>query len=241
MAPLLEITGLRSGYGSIEVLKGIDLYVNEGETVTVIGANGAGKTTLLMTISAILKARSGVIRFDGETINSSEAAIEAELIVKRGLIHIPEGRKIFPRMTIMENLEMGGYLRVIDKSYQADLDSVFDLFPVLKERLTQLGGTLSGGEQQMLAIGRAIMAKPRILLMDEPSLGLAPVIVSKIFEVIRRLKSRGVTILLVEQNARLALKNADRGYVLETGMVTLSDRAENLLKDERVKTAYLGM
>lgn len=235
--PLLEINNLRSGYGLIEVLKGVSLTVYKGETVTVIGANGAGKTTLLMTISGIVRTRGGEIRFEGDPIH----ACSPEQIVSKKLIHVPEGRKLFPKLTVMENLEMGGFLRKKDDAYKSDLEYVLSLFPILKERMNQFAGTLSGGEQQMLAIGRGLMASPHLLLMDEPSLGLAPVIVSKIFEVIRELNKRGVTILLVEQNARMALKNAHRGYVLETGAITFEGPADFLLNDERVKVAYLGM
>lgn len=238
MPHLLEVKGLHSGYGLIEVLKGVDLFVDEGEIVTVIGANGAGKTTLLMTISGIVKSRNGSILFEDSPIHE----LPPEKIVEKKIIHVPEGRKIFPRLTVMENLEMGAYLRISnDKSLKKDYDFIFSTFPVLKERISQLGGTLSGGEQQMLAIGRALMAQPRILIMDEPSLGLAPVIVSKIFEVIRNLNKQGVTILLIEQNARMALKHATRGYVLETGSMAFSGPGNQLLNDERVKMAYLGM
>jgi branched-chain amino acid transport system ATP-binding protein len=237
MGILLEIKDVHSGYGAIEVLKGINITIEEGETVSVIGANGAGKTTLLRTISGIIKVSKGEIFFNGKSIHN----LSPEQIVKYGIINVPEGRRVFPRLTVMENLEMGAFLRKKDDSFYKDLDYIFSLFPILKERSKQLAGTLSGGEQQMLAIGRALMAKPQILLMDEPSLGLAPIMVSRIFEVISELNKQKVTILLVEQNAKMALKNSKRSYVLEIGSITLSGNSCELLEDERVKKAYLGM
>lgn len=233
---LLDVKALHAGYGPIEVLKGISLSVNEGEIVTVIGANGAGKTTTLMTISGCVKVRGGSIAFAGNDLG----AVPAHEIVKRGLAQSPEGRKIFPRLTVLENLEMGAFTRNDRPAIREDIDKAFQHFPILKQRHKQLGGTLSGGEQQMLAIARALMSRPKLLLLDEPSLGLAPMIVLKIFEVIRDLNKEGVSVLLVEQNARLALKLAHRGYVMETGTITATDRAEVLLNDPRIQAAYLG-
>lgn len=233
---MLVLTDVHTGYGPIEVLKGISLTVEAGEIVTVIGANGAGKTTTLLTISGINPVRQGEIVFEGKRID----CLKSHEIVSRGICQSPEGRKIFARMTVMENLEMGAYVRTDPAGVGKDLDQVFALFPILKERRTQLGGTLSGGEQQMLAIGRAMMARPRLLLLDEPSLGLAPLFVLKVFEIIRELNRRGVTILLVEQNARMALKTANRGYVMETGRIVIEDAASKLLADPRVKEIYLG-
>jgi len=236
MAALLEVNGLHAGYGVIEVLKGISLRVDAGEIVTVIGANGAGKTTTLMTISGIVKTRGGSITFAGEDLSK----VPAHDIVRRGLAQSPEGRKIFPRLTVLENLRMGAFTRKDEAGIQADIEKAYHYFPILKDRQKQAGGTLSGGEQQMLAIARALMARPRLLLLDEPSLGLAPLIVIKIFDVIRDLNKQGMSVLLVEQNARMALKLAHRGYVMETGSITFSDKAEVLLKDERIQAAYLG-
>ena len=236
MAPLLEVNNLRAGYGLIEVLKGISLTVDQGEIVTIIGANGAGKTSTLMTLSGCIAARAGSITFQGEVIHNQPP----HLIVRRGVCQSPEGRKIFARMTVLENLQMGAFTRSDHAGIAKDLEHAFHLFPILKERQTQLGGTLSGGEQQMLAVARAMMGRPKLLLLDEPSLGLAPMIVLKIFDVIRELNKEGMAILLVEQNARLALKLAHRGYVMETGSIILSDRADVLLNDDRVKKAYLG-
>jgi branched-chain amino acid transport system ATP-binding protein len=234
--PLLKLDGIRAGYGLIEVLKGISLEVGAGEIVTVIGANGAGKTTTLMVASGIVKVRQGGIRFAGESISGRPA----HEIMRLGICQSPEGRKIFPRLTVLENLEMGAFTRRDKAAIQEDLEKAFTLFPILKERRTQAGGTLSGGEQQMLAIARALMGRPKLLLLDEPSLGLAPLIVLRIFEVVRELNKQGMSILLVEQNARLALKLAHRGYVMETGEITMSGPADQLLQDPRVKDAYLG-
>lgn len=234
--PLLEVKELHAGYGPIEVLKGISLTVDKGEIVTVIGANGAGKTTTLMTISGCVKIRGGNIQFDGNDLGS----IPAHQIVIKGLAQSPEGRKIFPRLTVLENLEMGAFTRNDKPGIREDIEKAFQHFPILKQRQKQLGGTLSGGEQQMLAIARALMSRPKLLLLDEPSLGLAPMIVLKIFEVIRELNREGVSVLLVEQNARLALKLAHRGYVMETGVITATDKAESLLNDPRIQAAYLG-
>jgi branched-chain amino acid transport system ATP-binding protein len=237
MAALLDVQDLRAGYGVIEVLKGISINVDRGEIVAVIGANGAGKTTTLMTISGIVKTRAGKIDLDGRDL----ARVPAHDIVKLGLAQSPEGRKIFPRLTVLENLQMGAFTRRNDEAgIKSDLEKAFHYFPILKERHKQLGGTLSGGEQQMLAIARALMARPKLLLLDEPSLGLAPKIVVRIFEVIRELNQEGMSVLLVEQNARMALKLAHRGYVMETGTITFSDRAEVLLNDPRIQAAYLG-
>lgn len=233
---LLEVKELHAGYGPIEVLKGISLTVDAGEIVTVIGANGAGKTTTLMTISGCVKVRGGSVAFDGNNL----ATTPAHEIVKRGLAQSPEGRKIFPRLTVLENLEMGAFTRTDKPGIREDIEKAFQHFPILKQRQKQPGGTLSGGEQQMLAIARALMSRPKLLLLDEPSLGLAPMIVLKIFEVIRELNRDGVSVLLVEQNARMALKLAHRGYVMETGTITASDKAEVLLNDPRIKAAYLG-
>jgi branched-chain amino acid transport system ATP-binding protein len=233
---LLKVEGLHAGYGPIEVLKGVSLEVKEHEIVTVIGANGAGKTTTLMTISGCCRVRAGRIVFGGVDITRTPA----HQIVKWGLAQAPEGRKIFPRLTVLENLQMGAFTRKDPDGIRADVEKAFHLFPILRARQKQLGGTLSGGEQQMLAVARSLMARPRLLLLDEPSLGLAPMIVLKIFEVIRELNREGMSVLLVEQNARQALKLAHRGYVMETGSITMSDRAEVLLKDPRVQAAYLG-
>jgi branched-chain amino acid transport system ATP-binding protein len=234
--PLLEVENLHAGYGPIEVLKGISLRVEPGEIVALIGANGAGKTSTLMAISGCLPARGGSIRLNGNAIHNTPP----EGIVRKGLCHAPEGRKIFPRLTVLENLRLGAYTRNDKEGIAKDLEHALSLFPILGERKHQLGGTLSGGEQQMLAIARALLGRPKLLLLDEPSLGLAPLIVLKIFEVLRKLQSEGMAILLVEQAANLALKLANRGYVLETGNVTLSDTAANLLADKRVQEAYLG-
>ena len=233
---LLEISELRSGYGAFEVLKGISLKVEAGEIVTVIGANGAGKTTTLMTISGCVKVRDGRVSFDGNDL----ASVAAHEIVKLGLAQSPEGRKIFPRLSVLENLEMGAFTRKDRPGIREDIEKSFQYFPILKERQKQLGGTLSGGEQQMLAIARALMSRPKLLLLDEPSLGLAPMIVLKIFEVIRDLNRQGMSVLLVEQNARMALRLAHRGYVMETGTITMTDKAEVLLNDPRIQAAYLG-
>jgi branched-chain amino acid transport system ATP-binding protein len=234
--PLLKLEAVRAGYGLIEVLKGVSLEVGVGEIVTVIGANGAGKTTTLMSISGIVKTRSGSIQFGADRISGRPA----HEIMRLGVCQSPEGRKIFPRLTVLENLEMGAFTRTDKAGIQADLDKAFSLFPILQERKNQTGGTLSGGEQQMLAIARALMGRPKLLLLDEPSLGLAPLIVLRIFEVIRELNKQGMSILLVEQNARLALKLAHRGYVMETGEITMSGPASDLLKNPKVQDAYLG-
>ena len=236
MAALLRVNQLRAGYGLIEVLHDLSLTVADGEIVTMIGANGAGKTTTLMTLSGVVKARSGHIEFQGHDLTR----LPPHQIVKLGLAQSPEGRKIFPRLTVLENLQMGAFTRSDATAVADDLEKAFDLFPILRERKGQTGGLLSGGQQQMLAIARALMARPKLLLLDEPSLGLAPQIVVQIFEVIRDLNRRGTSVLLVEQNARMALKVAHRGYVLETGRVTFADKADVLLNDPRIRAAYLG-
>ncbi|HDQ71221.1 MAG TPA: ABC transporter ATP-binding protein [Chloroflexi bacterium] len=234
---LLKIDNLHTYYGHVHALKGLNLTVEEGEVVTLIGANGAGKTTTLRTISGLIRPREGQILFDGEDISQTPA----HRIVENGVSHAPEGREIFSTLTVMENLNMGAYTLGGDQeAIEKNRRRVFDLFPRLEERKHQLGGTLSGGEQQMLTIGRALMAHPRLVLLDEPSLGLAPLLVKAIFETVQEINQRGVTILLVEQNARAALKIAHRGYVLETGRVVLSGSAPELLQDERVRKAYLG-
>ena len=237
---LLSVEGLVAGYGSVEVLHKVSLEVREGEIVTLIGGNGAGKSTTLMCISGIVPLRGGEIRFGGERIADASGGVRADKLVGRGLVQVPEGRRIFPRMTVLENLMMGAYGRDDRAGIARDLEHVYALFDILKQRAAQLGGTLSGGEQQMLAIGRAIMSKPRLLMMDEPSMGIAPLLVARIFEAVRELNRDGLTILLVEQNARAALKLATRGYVLETGRMIISDDAAKLLDDPRVREAYLG-
>lgn len=238
-AHLLEVRNLKLSYGGIAAMKGIDFYINPGELVTLIGANGAGKTTTLKVIAGLLKPSSGSIHFLGSAIGGQPAYELAAL----GVGLVPEGRGVFARMTILENLQMGAYVRQGShsaKSIDHDLEVVFETFPRLRERLSQLAGTLSGGEQQMVAIARAMMARPKLLLLDEPSMGLAPLMVETIFGVIQDLNQQGMTILLVEQNARLALSIADRAYVLESGVITLSGTANELLNDDRVREAYLG-
>jgi len=233
---LLNVEKLRAGYGPIDVLHDISLFVNAGEIVALIGANGAGKTTSLMCISGVVKTRSGRIEFDGREI----ARMKAHEIVSCGLAHSPEGRKIFPRLSVLENLQMGAFTRTDKAGIAEDIEKMFAMFPILKERKSQAGGLLSGGQQQMLAIARALMARPKLLLLDEPSLGLAPQIVVQIFDTIRELNKQGMSVLLVEQNARMALKVAHRGYVLETGRITMTDKADVLLNDPRIRAAYLG-
>jgi len=233
---VLEVRDLHIHYGSIRAVKGISLEVKEREVVALIGANGAGKTTLLNSISGFLRPRQGTILFRGEEIQG----LSPSAVVSRGIIQVPEGRSILTRMTVMENLEMGAYLRPNGAEVRKDLERILERFPRLNERKHQLGGTLSGGEQQMLAVGRALMSKPRILLLDEPSMGLSPILVKEVFRIIRDIKTAGTTLLLVEQNARMALREADRGYVLENGAVVLQERAEDLLKSRLVQEAYLG-
>jgi branched-chain amino acid transport system ATP-binding protein len=235
--PLLELKGVRAGYGPIQVLDDVSLAVDQGEIVTVIGSNGAGKTTTLNCISGVVRARQGNIMFNGQPIQS----LPSHEVVTLGISQSPEGRKIFPRLTVLENLKMGAFTRKDKPGIEKDLQHAFAMFPILDQRKHQTGGTLSGGEQQMLAIARALMARPKVLLLDEPSLGLAPLIVLKIFDVIRTLnKEEGVAVLLVEQNARLALKLAHRGYVMETGRIILTGPASELLDNAKVQEAYLG-
>ena len=238
MPPLLAVENLEAGYGPINVLHKVSLRVDPGEVVAIIGANGAGKTTTLMTLSGVVRARAGRVVFDGRDLVAEK--VPAHQVVRLGLAQSPEGRKIFPRLSVLENLQMGAFARTDPKGVEDDLQKAYAMFPILKERRNQAGGLLSGGQQQMLAIARALMARPKLLLLDEPSLGLAPQIVVQIFGVIQDLNRQGVSVLLVEQNARMALKVAHRGYVLETGRVTLSDRADVLLNDPRVRAAYLG-
>ena len=234
---MLSLVDIHTFYGNIQALKGVSLEVKEGEIITLIGANGAGKTTTLMSISGIVPPRTGDVLFMGEAITR----VNPDKIVSMGISQVPEGRRIFPYLTVLENLDMGAFLRDDKDGVKSDLDYVFSLFPILAERRNQAGGTLSGGEQQMLAISRALMARPRLLLLDEPSLGLAPLIVKQIFEIIKKINSENnTTIFLVEQNANLALKVAHRGYVMENGRITLSDAADRLLANEDVKKAYLG-
>jgi branched-chain amino acid transport system ATP-binding protein len=235
MAPLLEVDDIHTAYGSIEALKGISLTVEEGEVVTLIGSNGAGKSTTLRSISGLTPPRTGSIRFRGEEIST----LPAQEIVRLGISQSPEGRHCFQRMTVRENLELGAYLRR-DANVKSDLDRVFDLFPRLREREKQKAGTMSGGEQQMLAMGRALMAEPSLLLLDEPSMGLAPILVDRIYETVREINNQGTTILLVEQNANYALDVSKRGYVLETGKVVLADESASLRENPEVQNAYLG-
>lgn len=232
--PLLEVAGLVAGYGAITAVKGIDIEVNEGEIVTLIGSNGAGKSTTLRAISGIVRTREGRILLNGKAIDR----LEPHRIVKLGVSHVPEGRGIFHRMSVLDNLLLGGYQRNDDLS--PDLERVYGLFPRLKERLGQPGGTLSGGEQQMLAIGRALMARPKLLLLDEPSMGLSPLLVETIFQTIAEIRAQGATVLLVEQNALMALEIADRGYVLESGVITLKGTGSELAQNDSVRRAYLG-
>jgi branched-chain amino acid transport system ATP-binding protein len=235
---MLELKNLQTFYGGIHALKDVSMKVSEGEIITLIGANGAGKTTTLMSICGIVPPRSGEILFMGKAIHD----LSPNEIVSLGISQVPEGRRIFPYLNVMENLDMGAFLRTDKDGIKQDMEYIFELFPILAERRHQAGGTLSGGEQQMLAISRALMARPMLLLMDEPSLGLAPLIVKQIFEIIRKVNTENnTTIFLVEQNANLALKVAHRGYVMETGRIILADSAEKLLADEKVKKAYLGL
>jgi branched-chain amino acid transport system ATP-binding protein len=234
---LLEVTNIHTYYGNIHALKGVSLSVEKGEIVTLIGANGAGKTTTLRSISGLLKPREGKILLDGDDL----AGYKAHQVVYKGVAMVPEGRGVFARLTVAENLDMGAYTRDNKADIARDLEMVFSLFPRLKERRNQVAGTLSGGEQQMLATGRALMARPRLLLMDEPSMGLAPVLVENIFETIQAINKEGTTILLVEQNALMALSVASRGYVLQTGEIVLQDTAANLQQNEMVQKAYLGI
>jgi branched-chain amino acid transport system ATP-binding protein len=237
MGKLLELNNVHSYYGHIHALKGISLYVEEGEIVTLIGANGAGKSTTLRTISGLLHPKEGTVRLGGKDITH----MEPHLIVGAGVGHVPEGRGIFPKLTVRENLDMGAYTVESHMRNGERMEQVFQLFPRLRERIDQYGGTLSGGEQQMLAIGRGLMLRPRILMLDEPSMGLAPVLVDLIFDTVKKLNEDGTTILLVEQNALMALSIAHRGYVLQTGTIALTDTAEKLKKDEMVQKSYLGI
>jgi branched-chain amino acid transport system ATP-binding protein len=233
---LLKISGLKVAYGGIEAVKGVDFEVREGELVTLIGSNGAGKTTTMKAITGLLPPNDGDIEYLGKSIRGKGAWD----LVKQGLAMVPEGRGVFTRMTIKENLQMGAHIRRDKADIAADLDKVFAIFPRLKERREQLAGTLSGGEQQMLAMGRALMSRPKVLLLDEPSMGLSPIMVDKIFEVVQEVYAQGVTILLVEQNASRALQLADRGYVMESGLITMSGDAKQMLSDPKVRAAYLG-
>ena len=236
-APLLRVANLKCAFGRAEVLHGVHLEVRAGEIVSLIGANGAGKSTTLMCVSRIHRQATGTIEFDGRSI----AGLAPQEVVRLGLVQVPEGRRIFPRLTVRENLEMGAFTRTDRSGVAEDIDRVCGMFPILRERAGQLGGTLSGGEQQMLAIARALMSRPRLLMMDEPSMGIAPMLVAQIFRTVRDvLRAQGVTVLLVEQNANAALRMSDRAYVLETGNVALSGTGAELLRDERVRAAYLG-
>ncbi len=235
---MLKVNNISTYYGNIQALKGVSLDIQEGEIVTLIGANGAGKTTTLMSLCGIVPPRSGEILFQGKPVHG----LSGDKIVQMGIIQVPEGRRIFPNMSVMENLEMGAFLRSNKVLVKQDINMVMELFPILAQRRGQLGGTLSGGEQQMLAISRALMARPRLLLLDEPSLGLAPIIIQQIFDIIRKInRDNNTTIFLVEQNANQALKLAHRGYVMENGRITLTDTSEKLLDNEDVKKAYLGL
>ena len=232
---LLEVKDLHVSYGEIKAIRGINFNINQGEIVTIIGSNGAGKSTTLNSLAGLIKPASGTVLFNGEDVTK----LESYELVKKGISLSPEGRQIFPRMSVIENLELGGYFRTRTE-LEKGKNNVFELFPILKERSWQSGGTLSGGEQQMLAIGRALMASPKILILDEPSLGLAPIIVKEIFKMIRRIRDEGITVLLVEQNAKMALSISDRGYVLETGKIRLEGKSEELLNNEEMHKLYLG-
>ena len=234
MADILEIEDLVVSYGGIEAVKGISLHVEQGKIVTLIGSNGAGKSTTLKTIAGLVKAKAGAIRLEGQDILGKST----DEIVSRGVTLVPEGRRVFPNLTVEENLRIGAYLR--KDNIRPDMDKVYGLFPRLKERAWQLAGTLSGGEQQMLAVGRSLMAKPKLIMMDEPSLGLAPLVVRDIFSIIRTINAQGITVLLIEQNANMALSTADTGYVMETGRITMTGPGKELLANEAVKAAYLG-
>jgi branched-chain amino acid transport system ATP-binding protein len=233
---LLKVSGLKVAYGGIQAVKGVDFEVHEGELVSLIGSNGAGKTTTMKAITGLLPLNDGDIQYLGQSIRGRGAWD----LVKLGLAMVPEGRGVFTRMTITENLQMGAHIRRDKDGIAADIDKVFGIFPRLKERKDQLAGTMSGGEQQMLAMGRALMSRPKVLLLDEPSMGLSPIMVDKIFEVVREVHAQGVTVLLVEQNASRALEIADRGYVMESGLITMSGAADQMLNDPKVRAAYLG-
>lgn len=232
---ILELNNLNVYYGAIHALKNINLKVNEGEVVTLIGANGAGKSTTLKAVSGMLKPRTGEIIFNGKKINS----LSAPDIVKLGMSHVPEGRRVFAKMNVMENLEMGAFTRNDKDGIKQDIERVFNLFPILKERMDQISGTLSGGEQQMLAIGRGLMSRPKLILLDEPSMGLAPLIVKEIFSIIKEINDTGTTVMLVEQNANMALNASDRAYIIRNGEIDIEGNSKDLLKDEKVKKAYL--
>ncbi|MCG8689420.1 MAG: ABC transporter ATP-binding protein [Desulfobacterales bacterium] len=235
---MLKLTDIHTYYGNIHALKGISIEVTEGEIISLIGANGAGKSTTLMTTSGVVPAKRGTVEFNGEDITH----MAPDDIVKRGICQVPEGRRIFPYLTVAENLDMGAFLRDDKDEIKKDMDYVYGLFPILANRRNQAGGTLSGGEQQMLAISRALMSRPKVLLLDEPSLGLAPIIVRQIFDIVKKINDeQKTTIFIVEQNANLALKTAHRGYVMENGAITMTDTGDNLLANEDVKKAYLGM
>ena len=234
---MLELNRINTYYGKIQALRDVSLKVEDGEIVTLIGANGAGKSTTLMSICGVIHPRNGEILFDGKPIQQ----LPAPEIVKRGISQVPEGRLIFPELTVRENLDLGAFLRRDKKGIADDMEYVFQLFPILRERVSQTGGTLSGGEQQMLALGRALMARPRLLLLDEPSLGLAPIIIQQIFKIIQKVNEDGTTVFLVEQNANQALHIANRGYVMENGVVVMEGKAQELLSSEKVRKAYLGM
>jgi branched-chain amino acid transport system ATP-binding protein len=233
---ILKVSGLEVSYGGIHAVKGIDFHIDQGELVTLIGANGAGKTTTLKAITGLLPVKAGEISYRGENTKGRPTF----KLLRDGLAMVPEGRGVFTRMSITENLLMGAYIRDDEAGIRADIDKMFGIFPRLKERANQLAGTMSGGEQQMLAMARALMSQPQVLLLDEPSMGLSPIMVDKIFEVVRDISAQGVTVLLVEQNARLALQAADRGYVMESGLVTMSGVASDMLNDPKVRAAYLG-
>ena len=233
---MLKVSGLKVAYGGIHAIKGIDLEIREGELVTLIGANGAGKTTAMKAITGLQGWITGDVQYLGE----STKGIESHALLKKGLAMVPEGRGVFARMTIIENLQMGAYTRNDNAQIAADIERMFGIFPRLKERANQLAGTMSGGEQQMLAMARALMSQPKLLLLDEPSMGLSPLMVAKIFEVVRDISAQGVTVLLVEQNARLALQAADRAYVMDSGLITMSGDAKQMLDDPKVRAAYLG-
>jgi branched-chain amino acid transport system ATP-binding protein len=233
---MLSVNGLEVAYGGIHAVKGIDFFINKGELVTLIGANGAGKTTTLKAITGLLPLKAGEINYRGENTRGRPTF----KLLRDGLAMVPEGRGVFARMTITENLQMGAYVRTDEPAIRSDIERMFGIFPRLKERANQLAGTMSGGEQQMLAMARALMSQPQLLLLDEPSMGLSPIMVDKIFEVVRDISAQGVTILLVEQNARLALQAANRGYVMESGLITMAGVASDLLNDPKVRAAYLG-
>ena len=233
---LLKLENVNVNYGGIQAVSDLNLHIEQGELVTLIGANGAGKTTTLRTITGLVKPKSGTLLYQDQDIRKTEV----HKFVSQGLVMVPEGRGIFPKLTVLENLDMGAFYRNDNAQIQADIEHVMTLFPRLKERAKQLAGTLSGGEQQMVAMGRAILSKPKLLLLDEPSMGLAPIIVQQIFDIIQTVHNEGVTILLVEQNAKLALQISDRGYVMESGKITMADKADVLLNDPRVLSAYLG-